>query len=68
MRYYIPLLTNPWAFTFVKPKNGEIEQHNLKVDGSAYFVNPGYEHAAINLGPTDDIRLILSVNGQEDIT
>lgn len=67
MRYYIPLLTNPWAFTFVKPKNGEIEQHNLKADGSAYFVNPGFEHAAINLGSTDDIRLILSVNGQKDI-
>tara|TARA_R100000951_G_scaffold62309_1_gene52337 strand:+ start:2688 stop:3248 length:561 start_codon:yes stop_codon:yes gene_type:complete len=67
MRYYIPLQTNDWAFTFVRRKNGEVESHNLEADGSAYFVNPGYEHSAINLGKVDDIRLILSVNGQKDI-
>lgn len=67
MRYYIPLQTSEWALTFVKAKDGEVETHNIKADGSAYFVNPGYMHAAINLGKTDDIRLILSVNGQEDM-
>jgi hypothetical protein len=66
MRYYIPLQTNEWAFTAVKEKNKEPIVQNLKADGSVYFVNPGYLHSAWNFGNIDDIRLILSVNGQED--
>lgn len=66
MRYYIPLKTNDWAFTAVQSKNNIPEIHNLKADGSVYFVNPGYLHSAWNFGNDDDIRLILSVNGQKD--
>jgi hypothetical protein len=66
MRYYIPLKTNEWAFTAIKEKNKEPMVVNLKADGSVYFVNPGYMHSAWNFGSSDDIRLILSVNGQED--
>jgi len=66
LRFYIPLQTNEWAFTHVKEKNGKTYTENLKADGSIYFVNPGYLHSACNLGNTDDIRLIFSVNGQND--
>lgn len=66
MRYYIPLKTNEWSFTSVKEKNKEPAVYNLKADGSVYFVNPGYLHSAWNFGNNDDIRLIISVNGQED--
>ena len=68
VRYYIPLKTNPWAFTAVKNKNqNEPEVKNLKADGSVWFVNPGCLHSAWNAGGTDDIRFILCVNGQDDL-
>lgn len=67
MRYYIPLITNNWSFTAVQPKNQTPVIKNLKANGSIYFVNPGYLHSAWNFGKTDDVRLIVSVNGQEDV-
>lgn len=68
IRVYIPLKTNPWAMTAVKSKTDEIpEVRHLKADGSAWFVNPGCLHSAWNAGGTDDIRLILCINGQDDL-
>ena len=55
MRYHWKKFTSNYKYT-----------QNLKADGSIYFVNPGYLHSACNLGNTDDIRLIFSVNGQND--
>lgn len=65
VRYFIPLQTNPWSFTAIE-RNGIVESKNLKI-GNIYFVNVGYKHSAWNFGTTDDIRLIISVNGQEDL-
>ena len=68
VRYYIPLQTNPWAFTAVKGKNDSAaEVRQLPADGSVWFVNPGSLHSAWNAGGTNDIRLILCVNGQDDL-
>jgi len=68
MRYYIPLQTNEWSFTSVKSKNDDHpEVRHLPADGGVWFVNPGNLHGAWNLGKSDDIRLILAVNGQDDI-
>lgn len=68
VRYYIPLQTNPWAMTAVKRKGEDAEVKHLPADGSVWFVNPGQLHSAWNFGSNNDIRLILSVNGQEDLT
>jgi len=68
VRYYIPLVTNEWAYTAVKGKtDNEPEVKHLKADGSAWFVNPGNLHSAWNMGETDDIRLIVACNGQDDL-
>lgn len=68
IRAYIPLKTNPWAMTAVKSKTDELpDVRHLPADGSAWFVNPGFLHSAWNLGGTDDIRMILCIDGQEDL-
>ena len=67
VRYFIPLKTNEWSFTAVKRKNEEPELLNMKADGSVYFVNQGWTHSAWNFGKEDCIRLIVAVNGQEDL-
>tara|TARA_Y100000813_G_C24157980_1_gene350665 strand:+ start:610 stop:1191 length:582 start_codon:yes stop_codon:yes gene_type:complete len=66
VRYYIPLQTNPWAMTAVQ-NNEVIDVMNLEADGSMYFVNPGLPHSAWNFGKEDDIRMVVSVNGQDDL-
>lgn len=66
VRFFIPLSTNPWALTGVQRDNDDIEILNLK-EGHVYFVNVGFSHSAWNFGQTDDIRLIVSVNGQKDL-
>lgn len=65
VRYFIPLQTNPWSMTAVE-RDGLVESKNLEL-GTVNFVNVGYKHSAWNFGNTDDIRLIVSVNGQEDL-
>lgn len=68
VRYYIPLKTNEWSYTAVKSKNqNKPEIKHLPADGSVWFVNPGNLHSAWNAGTTDDIRLIVACNGQEDL-
>lgn len=66
MRYYIPLITNPWSITSVQVKKSAPKFYNLLAEGNIYFVNPGYLHAACNLGSTDDVRLTVCVDGQLD--
>lgn len=68
IRVYISLKTNPWAMTAVKSKKDKFpEVRHLPADGSAWFVNPGSLHSAWNFGETDDVRMILSINGQKDL-
>ena len=67
VRYYIPLQTNQWALTAVQKKGESPEVKHLCADGSIWFVNPGQLHSAWNFGSKDDIRLVLSVNGQKDL-
>jgi hypothetical protein len=59
------LQTNEWSFTAIE-RDEKIEMQSLK-EGKVYFVNVGYKHSAWNFGPTNDIRLIVSVNGQLDL-
>jgi hypothetical protein len=65
VRYFIPLQTNPWAFTAIE-RDGQIEIQNLEA-GKVHFVNVGFKHSAWNFGSENDIRLIVSVNGQLDL-
>lgn len=68
VRYYIPLQTNEWCYTAVKSKlDKNPEVRHIPADGSVWFVNPGNLHSAWNMGETDDVRLIISCNGQEDL-
>lgn len=68
VRYYIPLMTNDWAFTAVKSKTDkEPEVKHLPADGSIWFVNPGNLHSAWNMGNSNDIRMIVACNGQADL-
>ena len=67
IRLHIPLKTNEWSFTAVQRKKEQPELLNMKADGSVYFVNQGYTHSAWNFGKEDCIRLIVAVNGQEDL-
>lgn len=68
VRYYIPLQTNEWCYTAVKSKlDKKPEVKHIPADGSVWFVNPGNLHSAWNMGETDDVRLVVSVNGQEDL-
>lgn len=68
VRYYIPLQTNEWCYTAVKSKlDKEPEVRHLPADGSVWFVNPGNLHSAWNMGKTEDIRLVVACNGQEDL-
>lgn len=68
VRYFIPLKTNPWAFTALKGKHDSSpEVVHLEADGSVYFVNQGNQHAAWNAGFEDDIRLIVACDGQDDL-
>ena len=60
------------CFPFVASNPGciaiiDTEAQHLKADGSAWFVNPGNLHSAWNMGETDDIRLIVACNGQDDL-
>ena len=65
VRYFIPLQTNQWAFTAIE-RDDKVEIQNLKA-GNVYFVNVGFKHSAWNFGSSNDIRLIVSVNGQLDL-
>lgn len=68
VRYYVPLQTNEWCFTAVKSKTDDLpEVRHLEADGSVWFVNPGNLHSAWNMGQTNDIRLILACDGQDDL-
>lgn len=68
VRYYIPLQTNEWCYTAVKSKlDKKPEVKHIPADGSVWFVNPGNLHSAWNMGKTEDIRLVVAVNGQEDL-
>ena len=66
VRYFIPLVTNKWSMTAIE-RGEEVETRNLSI-GKVYFVNVGFKHSAWNFGNTKDIRLIVSVNGQKDLT
>tara|TARA_B100000959_G_C14962915_1_gene616543 strand:- start:707 stop:1312 length:606 start_codon:yes stop_codon:yes gene_type:complete len=68
VRYFIPIQTNEWSFTAVKRKNESPEIKHLQADGSVWFVNQGFYHSAWNFGKTDCMRLIVAVNGQDDLS
>ena len=69
IRFHIPLTTNPDCyFKFKRKLDSEEEKFHLPADGRCYFFNQGAYHSAFNEGYTDRDHLILSVNGQDDIS
>jgi len=68
IRFFIPLITNEWSFVGIKRKGESLpEIKHMPADGSVWFVNVGQQHSAWNFGKTDNIKMIVSVNGQEDL-
>ena len=43
------------------------EIKHMPADGSVWFVNVGQQHSAWNFGKTDNIKMIVSINGQDDL-
>jgi len=67
VRYQIPIVTNDWCHVGVQRKGEKPEIIHMPADGSVWFMNQGYNHAAWNMGKTDRIHLIVCVGGQDDI-
>ena len=64
---YVEEVIKMFKSTAVQRKDEQPELLNMKADGSVYFVNQGYTHSAWNFGKEDCIRLIVAVNGLEDL-
>lgn len=67
VRYQIPIQTNDWSYFGIQRKNEKPDVRHFPADGSTWFFNPGWNHSAWNMGKTDRIHMIISVNGQEDL-
>ena len=68
IRFFIPLVTNDWSFVAIKRKGESLpEIKHMRLDGSVWFVNVGQQHSAWNFGKTDNIKMIVSINGQDDL-
>lgn len=67
IRVHIPIITNDKSFLCVKYKGETYKQH-CPADGRVYFMNTGLTHWAENNGDEERIHLVISLNGQDDIT
>jgi len=67
VRYQIPITTNDWCHVGVQRKGESPDLVHLPADGSVWFMNQGYNHAAWNMGKTDRIHLIICVNSQKEL-
>lgn len=67
VRIHIPIYTNPWATFGIKRKTGDVEFQHMPADGSAWFINQGWEHSAWNFGKTPRVHIIFALNDQTDI-
>ncbi len=60
MRIVVPVFTNKKVFNYTKRSN-QIESIHLTADGSPWFLNTGFSHAAENLGDTERVILMFSL-------
>ena len=67
VRYQIPITTNDWCHVGVQRKGEKPELIHMPADGSIWFMNQGFNHAAWNMGKTDRVHLIICVNGQDEL-
>jgi hypothetical protein len=67
VRYQIPITTNDWCYVGVQRKGEKPELVHLPADGSVWFMNQGFNHAAWNMGKTDRIHMVVCVDSQEDL-
>jgi hypothetical protein len=65
VRIHIPLRTNPRAYNGGWNKEDQHIMQHMDADGSAWFVNPGVKHYAVNAGDTPRDHLIISVDSQK---
>lgn len=65
-RIIIPIFTNEKCINQFWVR-GELQEHHLKADGGAYFLNTGFKHAVVNTGETPRIALMFSLAGQADL-
>ena len=68
VRYQIPITTNDWCYVGVQRKGEKPELVHLPADGSVWFMNQGFNHAAWNMGKTDRIHMVVCVDSQEDLS
>ena len=64
IRIHIALETNGECFNGGWDKDGNEVKFHIPADGSAWFVNPGVKHYAINGGDTPRNHLIISMDTQ----
>ena len=61
-RLHVPIVTNLGCRMVI----GD-ECRHMPADGSVWFVNVGHRHSAFNFGKTDTIKMVVSINGQDDL-
>lgn len=68
VRYHLALETNPDCYIAIRknPKQ-DFEYFHIPADGHLYYINVGFEHFAVNNGPTDRVHLVIGVNGLDDL-
>lgn len=68
VRFFIPLIDNEWSWNAILRKGENLPEFvHMPADGSVWFVNVGQQHTGFNFGKTDAIKMIVSINGQEDL-
>lgn len=65
-RIIIPIISNKKVINQFWIR-GKYQEHYIKADGSAYFLNTGFRHGVLNESDEDRICLMFSLLGQEDI-
>lgn len=66
VRLMVPIKTNPKSVIgFITDQ--AYQEYHLPSDGSAYFINSGFEHYAINGGDEPRYQIRICLNGQEDL-
>lgn len=67
IRLHIAIDTNGKCSNGATLENGNTVSEHIPADGSVWFVNQGLKHWAKNLGDTDRVHLIMSIDSQKFI-
>lgn len=60
VRIVVPVFTNEHVWNYTK-RGHELEKVHMPADGTPWFLNTGFSHAAVNEGDTERIILMFSL-------